>query len=140
MPAELALERAPRLHEQRAVDRLVRDLHPLIVGVLEPQPSSDLLRRVIKAQTLPHQRRELGAALELRRLRTPSTQPSLLVSEVRAITAPAPATAYLARDRRVRTTKRTPDLTIRIAARDPARDLLPLRQAQTPLGTPPRTT
>ena len=45
MPGELARKRPARLDVQRAVDRLVRDPHLLIVGVRESEPARDLLRR-----------------------------------------------------------------------------------------------
>src|SRR3954466_15995333 len=41
---QLALERAPALHVERLIDRLMRDTHGLIIREIEPQPVRDLLR------------------------------------------------------------------------------------------------
>src|SRR3954462_6889772 len=41
---QLAGQRAAALHEQRLVDRLVRDAHPRIIGEVDQQPGRDLLR------------------------------------------------------------------------------------------------
>ena len=69
MQGELAPQRPTRLDVQRAIDRLVRDLHLLIVGVREPQPARDLLRRVILPEPLDHKLTQLATELELRRSR-----------------------------------------------------------------------
>jgi hypothetical protein len=136
--AELALEPAARLHVERAVDRLVRDPHVFIVGVPAPQPARDLLRRVVLAQPLGHHPRQLRAAPELGRLGPPRPPPGLVVGELGPVTAAAPAAADLAPDRRVRAAQRTADPAIRIAARDPTRDLLALGRGQTAARAPPR--
>src|SRR5438046_2876009 len=41
---ELALERAPALHVEGLVDRLMRDPHRVILGEVDPEPIRDLLR------------------------------------------------------------------------------------------------
>ena len=138
MAAELAPKRPPRLHVERAVDRLVGDLHALIVGVRAPQPARDLLRGVVLAQALDHHPAQLGATLELGLLRAPRPPPGLLVGEVGAVAPPTAAAADLAADRRVRAAERAADRPIRVAAGDTTRDLLALGERQTARRAPTR--
>jgi hypothetical protein len=50
LPGELAPERPPRLHVEGAVDRLVGDVHRLIVGVADPEPARDPLGEVVLSE------------------------------------------------------------------------------------------
>src|SRR5206468_11658700 len=95
----------PRLHIQRAIDRLMRDMHRLIVGVAQAKPARDLLGRVILAKALLNQAAKLGAELKLCRPRPPRTPPSLTVRGVSAIPAPTAAAVDLTGDRRMRATQ-----------------------------------
>ena len=104
-------ERPARLDVQRAVDRLVRDLHLLIVGVRESQPPRDLLRRVILPEPLDDERTELETELELCRSRAPGPLPRRPLGHVCAIAHTAAATVDLAGDRGVRATQDTTDRT-----------------------------
>src|SRR5215213_540779 len=69
MPGQLPLQRSPRLDVEGAVDRLVGDLHRLIVGVADPQPARDLLGGVVLSEALLDHPTKLGAELELCRPR-----------------------------------------------------------------------
>jgi hypothetical protein len=109
MPGELARQRPTRLHIERAIDRLVRDLHLRIVGVCAPQPARDLLRRVILPEPLDHQLTQPGTELELRGSRPSRPLPRRPLGRVRAIPPTAAATVDLARDRGVRTAQNATD-------------------------------
>ena len=130
MPGELAPQRATRLEVQRAVDRLVRDLHLVIVGVLESQPARDLLRGVILPQPLDDNLTQLATQLELRRSWASRPTPCGPLCRVGAIAPTTAATVDLAGDRGVRPAEGTTDSTVRFAPSYPARDLLTLGNAQ----------
>src|SRR5918995_2828906 len=132
----LAPKRPPRLDVERPVDRLVGDLHRLIVGVAEPKPARDLLGRVVVLEALGDRPAKLGAELELRRPRPPRAAPGLALCGVGAVAPPAAAAVDLTGDRRVGAAKRPGDGPGRVPAGDRARDLLPLFEAQAPLGAP----
>src|SRR5215207_9182014 len=67
VPGQLPPKRPPRLDVEGAVDRLVGDLHRLIVGVADPQPARDLLRGVVISEALLDHPAKLGTELEPRR-------------------------------------------------------------------------
>src|SRR5215207_9995651 len=136
VPGQLPPKRPPRLDVEGAVDRLVGDLHRLIVGVADPQPTRDLLWRVVSSEALLDQPAKLAAELEPRRPRPPRAAPGLAVCGVGAVAPPAAATLDLTRDRRVRATQRPGDRAGRAPTGDRARDLLALLEAQAPFGAP----
>src|SRR4051794_20190074 len=111
-------------------------MHLLIVGVAQPKPARDLLRRVILPKALLEHPAQLGTELELRRPRSPRAPPSLTVRGMSTVATPTATTIDLTRDRRVRAAQRSGDRPGRRSAGDPARDLLALPQAQTALRTP----
>src|SRR3954462_12677722 len=136
MPGQLPLQRPPRLNVEGAVDRLVGDLHRLIVGVADPQPARDLLRGVVLCQALLDHPAKRGAELELCRPRPPRAPPGLALCGVGAV-APAPAaTVDLTPGRRGWGAQRPGDRAGRLTAGDRARDLLALFKAQAPLRAP----
>src|SRR3954454_20979144 len=92
MPGQLPLQRSPRLDVEGAVDRFMGDLHPLIVGVADPQPARDLLGRVVLSEALLDHPAKLGTELEPRRARPPRAPPGLALCGVGAVAA-APAAA-----------------------------------------------
>src|SRR3954466_14589293 len=101
MPGQLPLQRSPRLDVEGAVDRLVGDLHRLIVGVADSQPARDLLGGVVLCEALLDHPAKRGAELELCRPRAPRAPPALALGGGGGV-APAPAaTVDLTRDRRV---------------------------------------
>src|SRR5215216_7888663 len=101
MPGQLPLQRAPRLDVEGVVDRLVGDLHRLIVGVADPQPARDLLGRVVLLEAPLDHPAKLGTELELCRPRPPRAPPGLALCGVGAVAPAAAATVDLTRDRRV---------------------------------------
>src|SRR3954468_5023885 len=101
MPGQLPLQRSPRLDVEGAVDRLMGDLHPHIVGVADPQPARDLLGRVVLSEALLDHPAKLGTELEPRRSRPPRAPPGLALCGVRGAPPPPAATVDLTRDRRV---------------------------------------
>jgi hypothetical protein len=68
MLGQLALERAPSLDVEGAVDRLVGEAHRLIVGVFDSKPTGDLLGGVVVAKAL------LGTDVSLRPVYTAPTE------------------------------------------------------------------
>ena len=54
MRHQFLLQHSTGLYEEAAIDRLVRHLHALSIGVFSSQPSSDLLRRPLQRQLLSH--------------------------------------------------------------------------------------
>src|SRR4051794_34400135 len=136
MPGQLPLQRPPRLDVEGAVDRLVGDLHRLIVGVADPQPARDLLGRVVVSEALLDHLAKLGAELELCRPRPPRASPGLALCGVGAVAPPSAAAVDLTRDRRVGAAKCPGDRAGRVPAGDRARDLLALFEAEAFLGAP----
>src|SRR5215207_6306157 len=120
VPGKLPPKRPPRLDVEGAVDRLVGDLHRLIVGVADPEPARDLLRGVVILEALLDHPTKLVTELELRRPRPPRAAPGLAVCGVGAIAPPPAATVDLTRDRRVGATQRPGDRARRVPAGDRA--------------------
>src|SRR5215207_2851682 len=112
------------------------DVHRLIVGVAGPQPARDLLWGVVISEALLDHPAKLATELELRRPRPPRAPPGLAVCGVGAVAPPSAAAVDLTRDRRVGAAKRPGDRAGRVPARDRARDLLALFEAQPPLRAP----
>src|SRR5215213_7240376 len=136
MPGQLPLQRSPRLDVEGAVDRLVGDLHRLIVGVADPQPARDLLGGVVLSEALLDHPTKLGAELEICRSRPPRAPPGLALCGVGAVAPPSAAAVDLTGDRRMGAAKCPGDGACRVTAGDRARDLLALFKAQAPLGAP----
>src|ERR1022692_2053800 len=88
--AQLAPQRTTRLHEQRQIDRLVRDPHRRIILVGPAQPPRDLLRRPPALKFLLDDPAQTRVERELRQLRATRTLPRRPLSALRAV---APATA-----------------------------------------------
>src|SRR5450755_2571049 len=106
--AQLAPQRTARLHEQRQIDRLVRDPHGRII--LGPaQPPRDLLRRPLALKLLLDDPAQTRVERELGQLRATRTLPRRPLSALRAVAAATTVAVDLPRDRRVRTTNRPPD-------------------------------
>jgi hypothetical protein len=72
MPSQLPFQRAAALDIQRLVDRLVRHPHLRIVGIVLPQPGSDLLWTVVVVQPSLHLTPQRQIPRQLRRLGPPS--------------------------------------------------------------------
>ena len=117
-PGELVAELTPALHEQRLVDRLVRDRHARIVAEIEAEPPDDLLRREQPLEIGLHPLTQRGVDRQLRRLRSTSPPPRLFRGHHRPIGDPAAVGVHLTTDRRTmpaqprsdlpRTTSRVP--------------------------------
>ena len=66
MPCQLAAQLAAGLHEQRPVDRLVRQLHVRSAGVGTGQPPGDLLGRPVLGQLVSHDQPQQRIGRQLR--------------------------------------------------------------------------
>src|SRR5205807_8689046 len=122
--------RAPRLAEQRHVDRLVRHAHLRIVGELLHHPTRDLRRRPPQLELRLHRAPKPSTRLELRQRRTTSTPHRSLVRPTRPISPPSTIRYHLTRDRRRRPAQPPRDRPQRLATRKPTRDLLAFSERQ----------
>src|SRR6266536_5775883 len=129
--------RAAGLDEQGQVDRLVRHPHSLVLGVVRPQPTGDLLGRPVGGQLRGHERRQGRLTRELAVLRSPATLPGSPLCLGGTVAASAAVAVELARDRRRRSSEPGRDRPRRSAGGDAARDLLPLGQCQGKPAAPP---
>src|SRR5690348_11365866 len=102
MGEQFLLQRAARLDIERAIDRLVGDVHIHIRRILAAEPARDLLRRPLKLQLRRDKATQLrlkGEATPLRTLRPPPC-PRLGIDGSVAGAATVPS--HLATDRRCR--------------------------------------
>src|SRR6266496_3732989 len=134
---QLALQGAAGLDEPGQVDRLVRHPHSLVLGVVRPQPTGDLLGRPVGGQLRGHERRQGRLTRELAVLRSPATLPGSPLCLGGTVAASAAVAVELARDRRRRSSEPGRDRPRRSAGGDAARDLLPLGQCQGKPAAPP---
>jgi hypothetical protein len=56
------------MHEQRLIDRFWHDTHADIVGELDRQTATDLLRRPVLLEAVLHEQPQCGLLIELGRL------------------------------------------------------------------------
>ena len=132
-PGQIVFQRSAGLHIQRLVDGFGTHLHLRLIGELELQPASDLLRGVLLGQVRLHDPTQHQIGGQLRRLRPRRPLISQRVRRRGPVATPFVAVAsQLPRHRRRRPADRCGDRSDRVAAGPGDGDLLPLRQRQTP--------
>lgn len=114
MGEPLAFQHAPRLDEQRAIDRLVGHRPSGIEGMLPLQPPSNLLRRPLGFEFRRHHATQLGTLRTLAPLRALGALPRRPIGRDRPIRAPPAMAAHFPAHRRGRTPQLARD---RVAAR-----------------------
>jgi len=138
MGDELALERAPRLHVQRAIDRLVRDVQGRLVGERRHEPPRDLLRRPVATQPAGDELAEPPLLEQPTPFRPPGRGPRGGIGSAGAIRGVASMPSNLATDRRRCTAQPSGHAPHTLAVGQPPRDLFPLAHLERPGGPPPR--
>src|ERR1700730_2982477 len=90
---------APGLNEQTAIDRLVRHPERLVLGVVEPEPPGDLLRRPVALQKPRDHSPQLRVCGQLTRLGSQCPTPGLSIRGRSAIAAQTTVAGNLPADR-----------------------------------------
>jgi hypothetical protein len=138
MCLKVLLEDAARLDEQAAIDRLVRHLVSLIIGIGVLEPSRNLLRRPVLFQPGSDQLPQLFMHRQLARLRPKRSIPGPPVRDCGTIPSTTAIAPELAAHCRWRPPKTGGDRSQRHAYGNPARDLFPISKAQRTSRSSPR--
>ena len=130
MSLQLLLEDAARLDEQAAIDRLVRHLMSLVVGIGVLQPPRNLLRRPVLLKPGSDQLPQLFMHRQLAGLRSQGSIPRPAVRGRGAIASMTAIAPELAADRRWRSMQLRGNRAQRYAGCNASRDLLAISEAQ----------
>src|ERR1700689_1884082 len=122
------LQHAPGLNEQTAIDRLVRHPERLVLGVVEPQPPGDLLRRPVALQKPRDDSPQLRVCGQLTRLGPQRPMPGLSIRGRRAVAASTTVASNLPADRGGSPTHAAGNNPQRASVHQPSGNLLPLDQ------------
>src|SRR5207248_9121834 len=118
--------------EQAAIDRLVRHLVSLVIGIGVPEPPGNLLRRPVVLQPGSDQLPQLFMRRQLAGLRPKGTIPGLAVRRCSTIASVTAIALELAAHRRWCTTQLSRNRAQRYAGCNASRDLFALIKAQHP--------
>ena len=127
---ELAPKSPAALHEERLIDRLVRHAHLPIIGMVEDESRSDLLRGPSQAKEPLHLPPQPRGGCQLRGLRATRSSACTLVRSPRAIRNRTASGLDLARHSGRRSAQTSCDDALRISSEKPPRDLFPLGERQ----------